>query len=828
MDRGTAPRLLSWMMLPLSAVLVLSALSLSRQPYTGLMLRGDWVAAVDPGSPGERAGLARGDRLIEPRSASTGHLQDNPLASANPGDRLVLLRERDRRLSEITLEPAALPEGERRMTAMLLAVASGFVLLGGWVWSERRDRLTRTFYLLCLAFAGLLAPIPHWDSVPARAVYEALYTAITLFLPALFVHFFALFPESVRPAGPRGSVGRIAYAVASALTVASVLLPLYAALTRKSADPAIALLQGIAGLWFAACLIAALVLFARSYARVRSADARRRLRVALIGTILGAGPLAAVVAVRNLFPGTPLPGERMAVVLTLLVPGSFAWATAVHRIFEFRVAMRAAVALAALALVGAAVFFAGEWLGAAWRADLGNGIAGGALAFVALIASVAGPARGAVRALGERMVPDPDPSSLAEWLIQSPAGRRGSLDEILAAACEGVTQRLKLDGCVVLEITPAGTEVRARAGETEVPVLSGGFAAGLAGLRGALAVADATALAADRAALDAAGVCWVMALGAEAPRAALLLGRRLAGAWLGLAELRDLERFAEQIEVLIENVTLREAASAHGAMDRELTRAGAIQAHLLPRRLPSHPSLDCAAVALSSEAVGGDYYDCVEGSDGQFMLAVGDAAGKGVPGALMSAWVQACFRTQARRGTRPGRVLGVLNHELVALEQPDAFVALLCAQVDVRGARLRFANAGLTPPILRRRDGSISELTDGGMLLGVAPHADYMDTGIELEAGDLVVLYTDGLTEARRGDEMFGAAGIEGVLTKHAHRPAAEIVRELMASARAFSTDAPDDMTVVVLKQMAAPSRIRRPAPEDPLKWKTRPADALG
>ena len=828
MDRGASYRLLSWMMLPVCAVLVLSALSLARQPYTGLMLRGDWVAAVDPGSPGERAGLRRGDRLIEPGSVLTGHLQDHPLASAHPGDRLDFLRERERRLTEITLEPVQLPEGERRMMAMLLAVASGFVVLGGWVWSERRDRLTRTFYLVCLAFACLLAPIPHWDSIPAHAIYDALYTAVTLLLPALFVHFFALFPESNRPSGARGSVGRIAYGVAGALTVASVVLPLYAWATHRSADTAIALLQGVAGLWFAACLLVALLLFVRSYAQVRAADARRRLRVALIGTIVGAGPLAALVALRNLFPGTPVAGERAAVVLTLLVPGSFAWATAVHRIFEFRVAMRAAAAMAALALIGAAVYFAGEWLGAAWRADLGNGIAGGALAFVAVIASVAGPARGLVRRLGQRMIPDPDQATLAEWLMHSPAGRRGSLNEILAAACEGVTSRLKLDGCVVLELTASGAVCRARAGDTAVPALGDGFGAALSGMQGALAVADAAALGADRAALETAGVCWVMPLGGESPRAALLLGRRLAGAWLGLSELRDLEQFAEQLEVLIENVTLREAASAHGALDRELTRAGAIQAHLQPRKLPSHPTLDCAACALSSEAVGGDYYDCVESSAGHFMLAVGDAAGKGVPGALMSAWVQACFRTQARRGARPGRVLGVLNHELVALEQPDAFVALLCAQVDVRGARLRFANAGLTPPILRRRDGSVSELTDGGVLLGVAPHADYMDTGLELEAGDMVVLYTDGLTEARRGDEMFGAEGIEAVLERHADRPAAEIVRELMAAARAFSSHEPDDMTVVVLKQMAAPSRSRRAAPEDALKWKARPADALG
>jgi hypothetical protein len=93
--------------------------------------------------------------------------------------------------------------------------------------------------------------------------------------------------------------------------------------------------------WFAAGLVFALALFARSYLRARSPDARRRLRVALAGTLLGAGPLALLILVRNLSPGTEVPGERWAVVLTLFVPASFAWAVVVHRIFDFRIALRA-------------------------------------------------------------------------------------------------------------------------------------------------------------------------------------------------------------------------------------------------------------------------------------------------------------------------------------------------------------------------------------------------------------------------------------------------------------------------------------------------------
>lgn len=824
MDRGASSHLLTWLILPVSAVLMLSALTMTRQPYTGAMLRGDWVAQVDPGSPADRAGLARGDRLV-PLRASAGENRDHPLRDASPGRELRVLRQRGNDLTEIAIVPSPLPDGERRMMAMLLAVAFGFMVLGGWVWSERRDLLTRTFYLLCLAFAWLVAPIPRLDSTLVRSLYEVLYTGVTLVLPALFIAFFALFPEGVRPSGARGRIGRIGYGVAVGLFVISAVLHGVGAL-RGGATPLSGLLQGVAGLWFAAGTLTALGLFVRSYRRVRTADARRRLRVVLIGTVFGAGPLAALIAMHNVLPGTALPGERWAVVLTLLVPGSFAWAIVVHRIFEFRVALRAAIGIALLAVAVALVFLIGEGLAAAAHANLSPGVAGGALALLALLTSIAGPARGLIHAVGRRIVAEREDGSLAEWLVHSPAARRGTLDAILESACMGLTSRLKLDGCAVLEFLPGGSLPRAHAGETEIPVLPFGFASRLKRSNVVLAVADDPALAESRRALEDAGISWVVPFGDERSRSVLLLGRRLAGAWLGVAERLELERFAEQLEVLIENATLRRAAHAHGAMDRELTRAGAIQAHLLPRRPPLHPSLDCAAGTLSSTAVGGDYYDFVEGHGGAFALAVGDAAGKGVPAALMGAWVQACFRNQARRGSRPGRVLGVLNHELVALDQPDAFVALLCAQVDVPGARLRLANAGLPPPLVRRGDGSLEELTDGGVLLGVAARSDYPEMETQLQAGDLVLLCTDGLTEARRGDDMFGGERLAVVLAANAFRPAAEIVSALLAAAQAFTDQPPDDMTVVVLKQLAVPAPGRRAAKQG-LKWSGEPADAL-
>jgi sigma-B regulation protein RsbU (phosphoserine phosphatase) len=316
---------------------------------------------------------------------------------------------------------------------------------------------------------------------------------------------------------------------------------------------------------------------------------------------------------------------------------------------------------------------------------------------------------------------------------------------------------------------------------------------------------------ADHEALERAGVGWVLPVGVEPVRAVLLLGRRLAGTWLGRREAFDLERFAGQLAIKLENAALRRQASSRGALERQLEEAGAIQAHLLPRQAPVYPTLDCAAATLACESVGGDYYDFFEAPGRDLTLVVGDAAGKGVPAALLLAQVQARFRSQAQRGLSPGQLLDGLNQELVRLEQPEKFVGLLCARLEVKSARMWFANAGLTPPMVRRADGSSFEILSGGLLLGVSAVASYPDASLELGAGDIVVVYSDGLTEARHGEEMFGTERVREVLDRASRRRAADILRELIAEVRAFADRPLDDLTVVVLKQLTRPARAGEP-----------------
>ena len=804
MDRGAPAEKLAWLMIPAAATLVAAALSLSLQPYAGVILRGAEVIAVLPGGPGEESGIAAGDRLAG-ASAAMDALR-GPLAGARPGQPLALERERAGKRTPVRLVPVPLPAGERRMMVALLMLAAGFVLLGGWVWSERRDRLTLPFHLLCLAFAVLLAPQPRLSWPPAVAAHEVFYTLATLLLPALCVHFFALFPDPRSSSQRLVALVRACYGVAGLLAIAWLLALGGAVLGTPIPAPLLDALQAAAAIWFAAGLLMAVALFAASYRRADSDDARRRLRVTLAGTAIGLGPLAAMIVVRNLFPGVAIPGERVALFLVLLVPLSFAWATAVHRIFDFRVALRGAVIASLLALCGAALYFAGDLM-TALRPQAGIDFGGVALAAVSLAAALAGPVRPGLRAVGGTLMPLRDERPLTEVLAAGLTGRDHSVAGLLGRACETLVAALRLDRCYAIEITAGGP--RPTAGIPALPAslrLGPTLAASLAGSAVPLAIDDPAFAPGDREALEVAGIQWVLPIGNESPLAALLLGRRLAGPWLDRREMESLARCAQHLEVALENVSLRDAARSHGVLDRELEEAGAIQARLLPRRAPVFPTLDCAAATLSSEAVGGDYYDFVEREGRAFTLVVGDAAGHGVPAALLLAGVQARFRSEAVRDREPGPLLTALNLEMARHDYPEKFVGLLCARVDVPRARVHFANAGLMPPFVRRRTGDWEETTTGGLLLGVRSDSHYPDCQVDLGAGDVLVIYTDGLTEAQRGEELFGPERVRKVLDRHAHRRAADILAALVDAVRAFADGPLDDLTVVVLKQLADPT----------------------
>ncbi len=244
-------------------------------------------------------------------------------------------------------------------------------------------------------------------------------------------------------------------------------------------------------------------------------------------------------------------------------------------------------------------------------------------------------------------------------------------------------------------------------------------------------------------------------------------------------------------------------------MKRDLEIAREIQGWLMPAAPPAVPGIDIAFSTRPANTVAGDYYDAFfrPGIPDRLLVVVGDVAGKSVPAALMMAALQASLRTLA---SGPGSlldVIGLLNRYLCS-QNPEGrrFTTAFLAEIDPAGGDFTYVNAGHNWPVLRRASGAVERLETGGLPLGIRPNAAYEAGAGRLAAGDLLVIFTDGLVEAEDDkQEEYGEERMLGVIDGLGKGSAAEALGTLTASVNAFvgATRQHDDITCLVLRVFA-------------------------
>ncbi len=243
----------------------------------------------------------------------------------------------------------------------------------------------------------------------------------------------------------------------------------------------------------------------------------------------------------------------------------------------------------------------------------------------------------------------------------------------------------------------------------------------------------------------------------------------------------------------------RERAYEFVALSRELQLARHIQQSLLPSRMPDVPGLRVEGAYLPMSAVAGDFYDIATLPDSRVIVIVADVSGHGVPAALVASMMKVAFAAESERYDRPGDILGGINRALTGKFE-RAYVTACCAVIDPAAGKLAYAAAGHPPALLRRKNGRIERLHEGGIVLTLMPAATYDTAEVTFEFGDYLLLYTDGLIEASRsgGEEFFGDAELDRVIS--ALPQSADLVQALLqAHRRWIGPDAPlaDDVTLV-------------------------------
>jgi len=262
--------------------------------------------------------------------------------------------------------------------------------------------------------------------------------------------------------------------------------------------------------------------------------------------------------------------------------------------------------------------------------------------------------------------------------------------------------------------------------------------------------------------------------------------------------------FAVHAAIAIENAKLYQEVAEKERMKRELEIAHSLQTSLLPDKPPQAKGYQIAAISVPAREVGGDFYDFIDVAEGRIGLVIGDVAGKGLPAALFMALSRSFVRAEAIGNLKAPAVLEKANRLISEDAKEGMFVTVFYGILDVLGRKLRFSNAGHNPPLLfRSATGECEELRLPGIALGAFDEAKFQEQDIVLRSGDLVIFYTDGVTEPiNYNQEQFGMERLISLIKHHHRMSAEEVVRIISERVKQFAGDQPqfDDFTLMVVK----------------------------
>ncbi len=270
-------------------------------------------------------------------------------------------------------------------------------------------------------------------------------------------------------------------------------------------------------------------------------------------------------------------------------------------------------------------------------------------------------------------------------------------------------------------------------------------------------------------------------------------------------DLKLLTLLANIAAVKIENARLFEETLAKHQMDKEIKQAADIQRKLLPVKPPVLEGYEIAGYNEPCREVGGDYFDFIARGPARLGLAIGDVSGKGMGAALLMATVRASFRAHMETATGLQHLIGSLNTAIIQSASANNFVSFVYAEIDGPSGQIEYVNAGHNPPMLLRASGEVDRLPAGGLILGVVPAAKHERREVEMRPGDLLVAFSDGVTETQNeAGEEFGEDRLIGLLKQERARPASALQDLVADSLRNFAGSAPqyDDITLVVLKRV--------------------------
>ncbi|MBZ0265743.1 SpoIIE family protein phosphatase [bacterium] len=700
-----------------------------------------------------------------------------------PGKRVAINYLHNATLHSTVIESSPVKKGDFVSLLILhilrFLITLSFLVVGLWAYLKRPDSSAiRILALFCFSMAGVMLSAVRILSenlaafdIPAHNQILLITNILALFFSAFWLNLHMIFP---RPNKVMQRSPKLAYAICYLPQTILILIRLFFPEWRLLSPVLVSILVGY--------LLAGIGLLIRNYFKTRNSLERRQVKIVMWGTALGLLMLFILSVLSNLFAenygSLTLFVQLMLVNLTflalLLSPLSIAYAFGRYGLLEVegRLKRGTLFLVATTVLIGAflgIVYGIGEFTLGVLNIESRT-----PTLIIAIVLAIGfTPAQRRVQRFFEyRIYPERQKlrtmiqDFLQTILSYSDQGTfwqfiEGKLKDVLGV--ENVFPILRDDDDRFLEFES----------NTETPFApESQFVLAIEKEGRPLPVDEI--IASDRIHLSSEEKVWL-----TNNRVALILpmiaqSRMLGFLCLGFKEdrkdfagedLQILRSLANQVALAYENVRLIEENLVKRRMERELQIARNVQEGFLPQKIPNTPGLDVAARSRFCTEVAGDYYDVISTEDNRTLLAVGDVSGKGAGAALLMANLQASLRTATRMGGVLSEIVAGINDLIVQNTPPEDYITFFVAVFDPAKNELTYVNAGHNPPILLLSDGSTRSLSTGGLILGTLPGMHYEQETIALNPGSMMLLYTDGISEAMNGDEEeFGEDRIEAYL----------------------------------------------------------------
>ncbi len=798
------------------------------QTVLGFRVRAPWptLAGVD-----EATGLMAGDRLTavvgEPFDG-TAQL-DRAMATRFPGDQMTVTVSRGGVSREVSWRLGRSEAGETRWTRWVylgvVAVAMPVLCLvvGFWtVWMRPRDGVA---WLLL----GMMASFAHGLDVGEYAGgsigMRVLHSFLALAWPVGMASFAWFFPVALPVERRWPWLKYLIFGPMIGMAAAMAMIPYLSYTDSMERGGILDWLLGLQRVRMPVQMITVSVFFfllGWKSGVVKDVDQRLRIRTILQGSALSLTPLLLVLLAQIFFRAESELGLAIAIVMMAGFPLTLAYVVLVQRAFGVSVVIRQGLQYALaqrgmrLAQVGVSVAIVLTVLQLAQdpannRPKIIQLLAGGVTAVVVLQRG-ANWAKGAIDRRFFREAYD--------------------VEQLLAGLGEDV--RMIVETKPLVETVGGRVATAMHVKELVIVLEEGGFvpvypAAGEAVPRGLVAVLEKGAAALSVYWEDRGSWLYQEPMGElerewlRGRHAELLLPLSGKERLLGFAALgpkRSEEPYSKNDIRLLQSVTAQTGLALDNArltasvanevaqrmmMSRELEIAREVQERLFPQKLPQVAGLEYAGYCRPARGVGGDYYDFLPLADGRFGIAIGDVSGKGIPAALLMASLQASLRGQTMAGNRNlASLMSNLNRLIFDLSPSNRYATFFYAEYDPATKELNFVNGGHNPPMILRGKEWI-HLEAGGPVVGLFGAAEYEQSQVTLQAGDLFIGFTDGISEAMNSaDDEWGEDELANWVVDRRGMGVGALIPEIMRGADEFAAGAPqhDDMTVVVARVM--------------------------